>query len=132
MTMLGRILLVALLFVGQPAWAQSTLTGVDVSTPSAATYTGPGDIVASAKAWFGLRAYSAAVAAAGTQKVVNLRNTGTSETCDVLIATNGGLATTVSNCSGSSSGTALSTFCGTCAATKLYDQSGANFCSGAP
>jgi hypothetical protein len=113
-----------------PAWADNlTLLGVGAGNP--VTYTGPGDVVAGASAWFGLRAYSAAVAATGTQKAINIRNTGTSETCDVLIATSGALATTVSSCSGSSSGTALSTFCGTCAITKAYDQSGVNYCSAA-
>jgi hypothetical protein len=112
-----------------PAWADNlTLLGVGRGNP--ATYVGPGDVVSGATFWWGLRAYSAAVAASGTQKAINVRNTGTNETCDVLIATSGGLASTVSSCSGASSGTALSTFCSSCAITEWYDQSGATNCTG--
>jgi hypothetical protein len=89
------------------------------------SYTGPGDIVAGWKAWYGLRAFSAAVAATGTQKSVNVRNGTTAETCDILIATSGLLGLTA-NCSGSSSGETPSAFCtsGSCFITEWYDQSG--------
>lgn len=116
-------LILALWLAVAPACAQEPIIGSGVyASKSTATYSGPGDVVSGAIEWVGLRAYTAAIAAAGTQKIVNVRNTGSSETCDVLVASNGGLATTVSNCSGASSGTALSTFCGGCAITKLYDQ----------
>ena len=36
-------------------------------------YIGPGNIAPSAEAWVGLRAYSAAIAATGTQAAVDLR-----------------------------------------------------------
>lgn len=99
-----------------------TLMGVGAGNP--ATYTGPGNITSYA-AWYGLRAFTAAIAAAATQKAVNVRNTGSGETCDILIATSGGLAGTVSNCSGASSGSSVATFCtGGCAVPKWYDQSG--------
>lgn len=58
------------------------------------SYTGPGDIVSGATAWYGLRAYSAAVAATGTQKSVNLRRASDNATTDVLIATSGNLGLT--------------------------------------
>lgn len=90
-------------------------------------YTGPGDIVSGASLWVGLRAYTAAIAAAATQKLINIRNTATSETCDVIVATNGGFGK-VANCSASSSGDTVAVFCaessGSCAVTEAYDQSG--------
>lgn len=41
-----------------------------------AAYTGPGDIVSSATAWWGLQAYSAAYAAPGTNPAIDLHNDG--------------------------------------------------------
>jgi hypothetical protein len=91
------------------------------------SYTGPGDVVSGATAWYGLRAYTAAIAAAATQKLINIRNIATSETCDVIVATNGGFGN-VANCSGSSSGDTAPVFCAesssSCAVTEWYDQSG--------
>jgi hypothetical protein len=135
----SRLLAVLLLLWPALAWAVSMHDGIGsrigrdglhrpggpagVALPP---YTsGPADVVSGASAWFGLRAYSAAIAAAGTQKSINVRNTGTNETCDVLIATTGGLKSTVANCSGASTGAAVPTFCGSgCTVTKLYDQTG--------
>jgi hypothetical protein len=96
-----------------PASAQLTATGVgggDFGPSSGGSYTGPGDIVSGATSWYGLRAYSAAIAAAATQKLINIRNIATSETCDVIVATNGGFGN-VANCSGSSSGDTVAVFC---------------------
>jgi hypothetical protein len=94
------------------------------------SYTGPGDVVSGATAWYGLRAYTAAIAAAHTQKLINIRNTSTSETCDVIVATNGGFGN-VANCSGSSSGDTVAVFCaesgGSCTVTEAYDQTGGGF-----
>lgn len=133
-------LLVALVLCG-PAYAASDLTGptggggpgfgvvgmVGSASAPPPSYTGPGDIVSGATAWYGLRAYTAAIAAAATQKLINIRNTATSETCDVIVATNGGFGN-VANCSGSSSGDTVAVFCalsgGPCAITEFYDQSG--------
>jgi hypothetical protein len=87
-----------------------------VGTPiTAAAYAGPGDVVASAKAWWGLRAYSAAVAATGTQKSVNIRRASDSTTSDIVILTTGYLDLATAG-----------TFCAatTCFVTKFYDQSG--------
>lgn len=61
--------------------------GVFASPPAA--YTGPGDIVASASSWWGLRAYNAAVAATGTQKSAKLRRASDDTTQDILILTDG-------------------------------------------
>ena len=73
--------------------------------PPPATYTGPGDIVASATAWYGLRAYSAAVAATGaSQHVVDLRRASDNATCTANLdaSSTGTLDLTVGTpCSGS-------------------------------
>lgn len=82
-------------------------------------YAGPGDIVSGATAWYGLRAYSAAVAATGTQKAVNVRRASDNATQDILILTGGALdiasantfATVDATGTGSISGTTL-TFTG--------------------
>jgi hypothetical protein len=98
------------------------------------SYIGPGNVVSGATMWWGLRAYSAAIAAPGTNVAVNVRNTATAETCDVLIAATGNLGN-VTACSGASSGLAFATFCalsaGTCAVVTFYDQIKGNACSSA-
>lgn len=87
-------------------------------------YVGPGDLVPGAMAWYGLRAYSAAKAIAQAP-AANVTNSTNTETCDIKLATTGGLAATVANCSGASSGTVIATFCaGGCRIGTLYDQSG--------
>lgn len=120
-----------------PAQAQQNAVGSgvygDVKVAAACTYTGSGDIV-TFTAWYGIRAYNCAIAKAATQKIVNARNTATSETCDIIVNTSGGLGNTA-NCSGASNGTAAATFCagggGSCAVTKIYDQTNGNACGGA-
>lgn len=124
--------LLALWLAIAPACAQEAVIGSGVyGGTKAQGYKGPGDIVSGAVVWYGLRAYTAAIAAAATQKLVNVRNSSSNETCDILVATNGGFAATVSNCSGASSGTAVATFCsgggGSCSVAKFYDQSGNGF-----
>lgn len=129
--MIGFLLALALLFAPDSAHAgmgTSRDSNYNVAIVAAGGgYTGPGDIVSGAVAWYGLRAYTAAIAAAATQKLVNIRNTATSETCDVIVATNGGFGN-VANCSASSSGDTVAVFCaessGSCAVTEAYDQSG--------
>ena len=78
-------------------------------------YVGPGDIVSGATAWYGLRAYSNAVAATGTQKAINIRRASDNTTKDILIRKSGNLDTP----------TAV-TFCAstTCYITEWYDQTG--------
>lgn len=135
--MIWRIALIAgLLFTG-PASAEITgplssgpgfkITGTVGNGTVAPSFTGLIDIVASPTALYSLRAGSAAIAAAATQKLINIRNTATSETCDVIVATNGGFGN-VANCSGASSGDTVAVFCaessGTCAVTEAYDQTG--------
>lgn len=55
------------------------------------TYTGPIDIVASPTAFYSLRAGSAAIAATGTQKSVNVRRNTDNTTQDIVILTTGAL-----------------------------------------
>lgn len=66
--------------------------------PSTATYTGPGDVVSGASAWYGLRAYNAAYASPGTNLAVNLRRTSDNATCNFVIATSGEFGGTASAC----------------------------------
>lgn len=83
-----------LALVSTPALAADTgMLLAGVSRPSASAYTGPGDIVSGATAFYGLRAYSAAVAATGTQKAVNVRSAKDNSTQDILILTSGNLDT---------------------------------------
>lgn len=77
-------------------------------------YTGPGDIVTH-KAWGGLRAYSAAVAATGTQKALTVRRASDNTTQDILILTNGHLDVAAAT-------TFLTATTGF--ATKVFDQTG--------
>jgi hypothetical protein len=77
-------------------------------------YTGPGDIVSGAQAWWGLRAYSAATA--GT-KAINIRASGDNATTDINTLANGDLdVATVSSFLGIHGGNAF--------VTKLYEQTG--------
>lgn len=74
-----------------PAIHGLSLMGCTAPPTGGSSYVGPGDIVASATAWYGLRAYSAAVAATGTQKAVNVRRASDNATQDILILTSGAL-----------------------------------------
>jgi hypothetical protein len=84
------------------------------------TYQGPGDVVGGATAWYGLRAYNAAYAAAGGN-AINIRRTSDSTTADIKVLPTGSLDVATAT-----------TFCAstTCYVTKWYDQSGANYCTG--
>lgn len=75
---------------------------------TAVTYTGPGDVVSGATAWYGLRAYSSAQIG-GTQKAVNLRRASDNTTCDFDINTSGNLGGTDSGC-GTGTGLSLAAF----------------------
>jgi hypothetical protein len=110
---------------GLPAQAQLPTTGAGRSTTAVApSYTGPGNVVSGAVAWWGVSAYN--TAAAGT-KAINACNTQvgvdvlcadfltSASTGQLIITTIGGVACTT-NCT-------IKTF---------YDQSGANSCSGVP
>lgn len=116
------------------ASAQMLLLGVSKQAAAGGGYTGPGDIVASATAWWGLRAYSAAKAAA-TVAAVNLRRSSDSRTCDIKVTTAGDLDTITSGCSiGGDNGSTASTWCavsaGSCFVTKMYDQTAGAACGG--
>lgn len=134
--MTRRLLFAALIWLASwPALAQVPTTGAGRGAPSSSgpppSYTGPVDIVASPTAIYALRAASAAIAAAGTQKIVNVSASGTTPanvTCDILVASNGGLANTANCSTGSFNGTAAATFCaigsGSCIVETWYDQGG--------
>lgn len=72
------------------------------------TYTGPGDVVSGATAWYGLRAYNAAYATAKS-KAVNLRRASDNATCDFDVATTGALGVSDSGC-GTGVGLSLAAF----------------------
>ena len=133
--MMKRLLALALILANYPAQAfyQSRDSGYNVSV-GVATYTGPGDVVASAVVWYGFRAYSSAVASGGTQKVTNIRRSSDNHTCDLLIATTGGLGNTANCSTGGDNGQTAASFCAStnCWVATTYDQSGGNNCSGSP
>lgn len=125
-----RRLLIAAVLALIPAIAGAQFNGCAMGfcSPAAGTpssgYVGPGDVVPGALFWGGLRAYSGAIVDAGTQPIVNVIKTTTSETCDIIVSGTGGLGNTAS-CSGGSNGQAAATFCGAdCDVVTLYDQSG--------
>ena len=72
------------------------------------SYIGPGDVVSGATAWYGLRAYNGAYAAA-TSKAVSLRRASDNTTCDFNVATSGALGVSASGCS-AGSGLSLASF----------------------
>lgn len=99
--------------------------------PSAPTYTGPVDVVGSPTAIYSLRAASAAIVTAGTQKIINVSASGTTPanvTCDIIVASNGGLGNTANCSTGSYNASAAAAFCatgsGSCIVEIWYDQSG--------
>jgi hypothetical protein len=77
-------------------------------------YTGPGNVVSGATAWWGLRGYNAAVSN-GVTKSVNIRRASDNSTQDFVILSNGNLDTA-----------SIATFISgtTGFVTKLYDQTG--------
>jgi hypothetical protein len=87
------------------AFWQSRDSNYNVSISVGPTgYTGPIDIVANPTVFYALRAGSAAIAAAGTQKLVNLRRASDSVACDFLVASSGGFGVTTSTCNSSTQG----------------------------
>lgn len=72
------------------------------------SYVGPGDLVSGTTAFYSLRAYSAAVAATGTQSAVDLRRPGDNATCTPKIGTNGSIDLTVGTPCNSSTQTVTS------------------------
>jgi hypothetical protein len=92
-----RALLLLLALLALPA---ATVVVEHARGPS---YTGPGDIVSGATAWYGLRAYNAAYAAT-PGKSVNVRRASDNVSCDVNVATTGGLGLTTATCNSSTQG----------------------------
>jgi hypothetical protein len=88
--------------------------GMIITGSPPASYVGPGNIVSSATTWGGMRAYSAAAAAAHLPAIRIHRHTDNAET-DILLLTNGDLdvATAVSFCATTN-----------CSIATIYDQTG--------
>jgi hypothetical protein len=119
-----RTLLLALLL---PALLGGWLIGKPPATP----YTGPGDY-ASFTAWWGLRAYSAAAAATGTQPAMDLRRVSDNATCTAKIGTDGNLDLTVGTpCNGGTQTVTAWIGASSARVSKLYDQTSGNACGGA-
>jgi hypothetical protein len=99
--------------------------------PASHHFQGSGD-VATYTMWWGVRAYSAAVAATGTQKALDLRRVSDNATCTALIGTNGDLDLTVGTPCNSSTQTVTAWIgASTARVSKIYDQTNGNACSGA-
>lgn len=65
------------------------------------SFSGVGDIVSGAQFYGGLRAYTSAIACAGTQKLVQVKRVSDNATADVVVAANGGLGNTANATAGS-------------------------------
>ena len=81
---------------------------------SVSGYAGPGDLVSGAAMWWGLRAYSKAMAVAGIP-AINVRRASDNTTTDIVLLNNGNLDVATA-----------ATFCAstTCLVTEMYDQTG--------
>ena len=120
--------------VGQ-SHAQVPMTGAGLGKPASGGggYTGPGDIVA-ATAWYGMRAYSAALASGGasTTKAIDVNGMTTTTSCTIFLngTGTGGLDLTTAGAGGVGNQCLLgaTTFCTVtntaCTVTKFYDQTG--------
>lgn len=82
-------------------------------------YQGPGDIVAGAVAWYGLRPYNAAY----TGPLIRLHRLNDDQQCNISAA-NGGFSSTINCEQTASNGQTANTFCSatTCVVVALYDQ----------
>ena len=81
-----------------------------------ATYSGPGDVVSGATAFYGLRGYNAAYST-GLNNAINIRRTSDSTTSNIVILANGNLDVATAT-----------TFCAatTCFVVTIFDQAGAH------
>lgn len=93
--MMRRLLFILGLFLAVPSVESQGLIVTTSQSAAPASYTGPGDIVSAATAAYSLRAYSAAIAAAGTQAIVDLRRLSDNATCTAKVATSGTVDLTV-------------------------------------
>jgi hypothetical protein len=101
-----------------------SLLGVGGPCGASPTYVGPGDVVSSASAWFGLRAYNAAYAT-GLGKIANICNPSDAACADVFSNASGNLNL------GTIGGVTCANSVTVCTIKTLYDQSGTLQCSGA-
>lgn len=128
-----RPILIACLLLTTPAWAQTMLqTGAGTATSVAgSSYTGPGDIVSGAKAWFGLRAYSGAYASS-LGLAANLRRASDSVACDFDVTNSGAFGLTTATCNSSTQGgVTYGTFVGTDATASCTVSGTSAVCTGA-
>lgn len=118
---LASLLLIAsLLCFGQQPRAQLLVTGAGGVSTVAAANPGPGDVVASAKVWWGLRGYTQAFTGNAAQICTPL-----DVACLDVTVTNGILNATTLGTLACNNITVI------CTIKILYDQSGANSCGGA-
>lgn len=107
-----------------PAFAQIPMTGAGKGAPggTAPSFTGTGDVVSGFNAWWspGI-AYSAAYAAPGTNPAADVCDTGGTNCITLNVGTNGLVAAPGATACGGNACVSIS---------KLYDQSGANYCTG--
>lgn len=121
---LAAFLTLCLCTIGQAPRAQFNGCSAGFCTPAAvsgAAYTGPGDVVSGAFGWWGLRCYNSAYAG----NVADIWDSATGNTTETLLTCSSGgtLNQTVNT---------LATTCAVaCSVKTLYDQSGANKCTGA-
>ena len=97
-----------------------------VFVPASVSYSGPGDVVSGAIAFYSCyRAYNNAYAT-GSNKSCNLVRASDSHACDILIATNGFWGNTTACGTGGDNGQTAASFCNatTCSVAEAYDQTG--------
>lgn len=121
-----RILFGLLILILPVQAGNLTLLGAGKPPAAAVSYTGPGDIVASATAWYGVRAYNAATRGATVMDVCN-----TTGGVEVACATFSSDATTGDLVVGTIGGLTCSGLGVACTIKKLYDQTTGNNCTGA-
>jgi hypothetical protein len=112
------------------AWPNSGIKYPAVAAP----YVGPGDLVAGATGWWGLRAFTAALAGAGptTTPVIDVLGSNTVTGCTIYLLGNatGALDLTTAGAGGVGNQCSLgaTTFCTvtntSCSISKIYDQTG--------
>ena len=111
-----RWLALFLALLAAPAWAGSgdemSLLGVSQAGKAASTYTGPGDIVSGATAWYGLRAYKASYAT-GSNNALNIRRTSDNSTENIVILSSGALDIATANSFAGTDATCTATISGT-------------------
>lgn len=106
------------------AFAQVSLTGAGLAKPNAvAAYSGPGDVVSGASAFWGLRAYNNAYAVA-QKKLANICLPLDAVCADVNSDTNGNFNISAVGTLTCNNSTTI------CTVKTLYDQSGALACAG--